>query len=650
MCAVVAGGFIALNTALRARIKEGLKADLRLTEQRLDEQDAEFNRRDRDVIATLSQNASLKAAIGLSSEQSGPAVRAQVRETIEDQLRDLSRDVDFGLLLVINPEGTVIASVGANVEEDQAQQFSSDRSNGPWLVRAGHDLYKVTSVPINLGDENLGRLAVGRRFELSPPAAHGYAVLTYRDGIVESTLPNTENAEVARAIRDKCHHQDDGCEIDAGGQTYLALEMDRDWVTPDYTLLRLASIDDAMRGFTRGLRGIFIVIGLGGMLMAALVSLLASRSISRPLANLAADLESSGETGALWNEFRVDSSTREVNLLAGALNRAASARRQVEGELRKAKEAAESATDRLELSYDDTLGTLGAALDLRDNETAGHSHRVTRYCVELAKRMSCKGELLKHIERGAYLHDIGKIGTPDAILLKPGKLTPEERKIMEQHALRGFELVSEIEFLHEAAQIVYSHQERYDGKGYPRQLAGDSIPLGARIFAVADTFDAMTSDRPYRKALSLEAALAEIHKESGRQFDPAVVNVLEGIPAGVWDNIRNEVSGLGGSLVSKRADLDAMVSWKKDDLQLTSKCVNIRESGMLLESPGPVALGQEWELEFLIPTSSEPLKPRVQIMRKEPRGIGVKFITLTRNARESIRRYTGATVKEAVAS
>ena len=189
----------------------------------------------------------------------------------------------------------------------------------------------------------------------------------------------------------------------------------------------------------------------------------------------------------------------------------------------------------MELSYDDTLEALGAALDLRDNETAGHSHRVTRYCLELASRMGCTDEQLKHIERGAYLHDIGKIGTPDAILLKPGKLTPEEREIMQQHARVGYELVSPIEFLQEAAEIVYSHQERYDGKGYPRALAGEAIPLGARIFAVADTFDAMTSNRPYRKALPLETAMEEIRNESGRQFDPQVVRVLNTIPAGVWD-------------------------------------------------------------------------------------------------------------------
>jgi putative nucleotidyltransferase with HDIG domain len=388
--------------------------------------------------------------------------------------------------------------------------------------------------------------------------------------------------------------------------------------------------------------------GLGGVLMAVLFSLLASRSISSPLTNLASDLESSGETGALWNEFRTDSSTREVNLLAGALNRAANARRQVEGELRNAKEAAEAATNRVELTYDETLEALGAALDLRDNETAGHSHRVTRYCLELAKRMGCSGEKLKHIERGAYLHDIGKIGTPDAILLKPGKLTPEEREIMEQHARVGYELVSGIEFLQEAAEIVYTHQERYDGQGYPQGLAGEAIPLGARIFSVADTFDAMTSNRPYRKALPLATALEEIRSESGRQFDPEMVRVLNTIPITVWESIRRDVAGLGGSVASRRAPLQTTVVCKKGDTQFNSTSLNISESGMLLESPGPVAIGEELELEFWIPQASEPLRPRVQVIRKDPRGIGLRFITLTLEARENIRRFTGSGVKAVV--
>ena len=545
MCAVLVGGFFALNSALKARIKDGLKENLRLAERQLDQQEADSNRRDAKLIGTLSENASLKAAIGLSHEQSTPTLQAHIQETIEEQLRELSRGVDFDLFMIIDTKGTMIATVGAKVDEDQVRQALAGGSNGPWLIRGGHNIYKVTAVPINLGTENLGRLAVGRQFTLSPPGVFGYAVLTDHSGVVASTLPASANAEVLHRLSKGCRQQKDGCEILAGDQSYLALGMGRNWLTPGYQLLRLASIDEATRGFTQGLRGVFIMTGLGCVLVATLFSLLASRSISRPLAKLASDLERRGETGALWNEFRIDSSMRDVNLLADALNRAAAARRHVEDELRNAKEVAEAATHQVELTLDGTLEALGAALDLRDNETAGHSHRVTRYCLALAKEMGCSREQLKHLERGAYLHDIGKVVTPDAILQKQVKLTREEQEILQQHARVGYELVSRIEFLQEAAEIVHAHEERYDGKGYPQGLAGDAIPLGARIFAVADTFDAMTSNQPHRKALPLSTALEEIQKESGQQFDPQVVRVLNCIPAAVWANIRREVAGLG---------------------------------------------------------------------------------------------------------
>jgi cyclic di-GMP phosphodiesterase len=202
----------------------------------------------------------------------------------------------------------------------------------------------------------------------------------------------------------------------------------------------------------------------------------------------------------------------------------------------------QAAMKRIEMTYDETLEALGAALDLRDNETAGHSQRVSRYCIEMAKAIGVEPERLKHIERGSYLHDIGKIGTPDAILLKPGKLTPEEKQVMEAHARVGYNLVSRIAFLAPAAEIVLTHQERYDGTGYPQGLLGEEIPLGSRIFAVADTLDAMTSDRPYRRALPFATARAEIERESGRQFDPAVVEVFLSIPEQTWQTIRGEVT------------------------------------------------------------------------------------------------------------
>lgn len=203
----------------------------------------------------------------------------------------------------------------------------------------------------------------------------------------------------------------------------------------------------------------------------------------------------------------------------------------------------QSAMRRIELTYDETLEALGAALDLRDTETAGHSERVRRYCLEMATAIGCSHEELKQISRGAYLHDIGKIGIPDSILLKEGKLIAEEMAVMQTHVRIGYDLVCRIAFLAPAAAIVLTHQERYDGTGYPQGLMGTEIPIGSRVFAVADTLDAMTSDRPYRRALPMSAARAEIQRESGRQFDPEIVRVFLSIPDQSWENIRMEVAG-----------------------------------------------------------------------------------------------------------
>ncbi len=195
----------------------------------------------------------------------------------------------------------------------------------------------------------------------------------------------------------------------------------------------------------------------------------------------------------------------------------------------------------LERSYDLTLEVMGDALDLRDAETESHSRRVTAYTIALAREMGMAADHLHAIARGAFLHDIGKIATPDRILLKPGNLDPAEIEIMRQHCARGYEMVRKIPFLHEASEIVYAHQEAFDGTGYPRGLRGEAIPLGARIFAVADTLDSMTSDRPYRKALSFAQARAEIVRCSGSQFDPGIVQVFLAMPEGLWSDLRREV-------------------------------------------------------------------------------------------------------------
>ena len=211
--------------------------------------------------------------------------------------------------------------------------------------------------------------------------------------------------------------------------------------------------------------------------------------------------------------------------------------------VRARTEMLRQAMEDLEHSYDVTLEALGDALDLKDSETEGHSKRVTAYTIALARAMGVAPAEIKVIARGAFLHDIGKMAIPDEILRKPGTLSPEEQEVMRDHCTRGYHMLRKIPFLAEAAEIVFSHQEHYDGRGYPSALRGSEIPIGSRIFAVADTLDAITSDRPYRRARNFDVAREEILRCSGTQFDPGVVEVFLKIPNDLWHELRSEITG-----------------------------------------------------------------------------------------------------------
>jgi response regulator RpfG family c-di-GMP phosphodiesterase len=193
-----------------------------------------------------------------------------------------------------------------------------------------------------------------------------------------------------------------------------------------------------------------------------------------------------------------------------------------------------SALKQIECTYEDTLQALGAAMDLRDHTTAGHCRRVCLFAMELGRASGWRDERLSNLARGAYLHDIGKLGVPDKILLKPGPLDVEEREVMQRHPQIGFDLIKNIPFLAPAAEIVLNHHERHDGLGYPQGLMGRDIPQSSLIFSIADTLDAMTSERPYRRASSFDEAHDTIRKLSGTQFDPQSIEVFLEIPRDVW--------------------------------------------------------------------------------------------------------------------
>ncbi len=204
-----------------------------------------------------------------------------------------------------------------------------------------------------------------------------------------------------------------------------------------------------------------------------------------------------------------------------------------------------NALARLAGAYGGSVTALVTALDAREHHTQQHSLRVRAYTMRLARELGIRPAEQRIYALGALLHDVGKIGVPDSILLKPGRLSNEEWERIKEHPAIGRRILSSVPFLHEATGIVYAHHEKFDGTGYPRGLAGREIPFGARLFAVADVFDALTSDRPYKGTLSYDEARIEIEAGSGSHFDPEVVAAFLGVAEPEWDRIRSAIEATG---------------------------------------------------------------------------------------------------------
>jgi cyclic di-GMP phosphodiesterase len=212
----------------------------------------------------------------------------------------------------------------------------------------------------------------------------------------------------------------------------------------------------------------------------------------------------------------------------------------------------------VEASYESALLVLASTLDLRDGRTGGHSRRVCEYSIEIGKRMGCPEAMLKTLSHGALLHDIGKLAVPDSIVLKPGTLTSDEWIVMRGHGYIGYDLVSRIPLLQEVAELVLAHHERFDGPGYPRKLRGEQIPLCARIFAVADAFDAMTTPRIYQATRTIWQAIGEIRLHAGEQFDPQVVDAFLAVPVEVLERIHSGAEEhCSGALAAKKMESES---------------------------------------------------------------------------------------------
>ncbi|PYV41997.1 MAG: hypothetical protein DMG06_15410, partial [Acidobacteria bacterium] len=327
-----------------------------------------------------------------------------------------------------------------------------------------------------------------------------------------TTAPNQARAEIEHQLQARCGQQMDGCEISFLGETYLTLFLGRAHLGEKYRLLSFQSVDGAMREFTRRFERVFLTIGACGVLVSLLLSAIASRSISSPLSDLIARLRESERTGKLRSDYRINSSAKEVNLLAEAFNRAA--------------QAVCESQERLDEAYLQFIETMAQALDARDPYTAGHSTRVSVYSTSIAQAMGLPPEQVRIIDIGARLHDIGKIGIPDAVLQKPGRLTEEEMRLIRLHPQIGKRILEKVGRFRDYLPIVEFHHEDYGGGGYPLGLKGKEIPFNARIVHVADVYDAIRSDRSYRKAMPVERVVELLESGSGKQFDPNVIEVF----------------------------------------------------------------------------------------------------------------------------
>lgn len=254
---------------------------------------------------------------------------------------------------------------------------------------------------------------------------------------------------------------------------------------------------------------IFLLVASANFLVI-LVGINLANTITRPLLQLvqASVKVSKGDLDVQVNPGTND----EISILTESFNTMVASLSQSQKDLLKA--------------YDSTLEGWAKALELRDKETEGHSERVTKLTIGLAQEMGFQGEALANIRRGALLHDIGKMGTPDAILHKNGPLTEEERSIIQEHPQNAFNMLKQIDYLQAALEIPYCHHEKWDGTGYPRGLKGEEIPISARIFAIVDVWDALISDRPYRRGMPHEEVIDYLKKQSGHHFDPKVTNVF----------------------------------------------------------------------------------------------------------------------------
>lgn len=511
--ALLGGSFWMIQRFVQATVRDGLRASLRESQTAIASMHARSDLQNSRFLKVAGENSALKAGIELLwSNPNSPAAR----RTVEDQLRELGEHMGFDFMLVSAPNGTALAGVVRNATSadprGQLEPFDASRAGQAHagLLMLDGRTFQVASVSIDQDDGNLGSLAVGEYFSFS--ALTTPAVLIHNGRAIASNINNAQLGNLTAALRGCADGAE--CDLHLEGANWISAPM-QSW-SDGYVLRSLENVDAATGPIQTRLRKLFLTLALAAVLMALLCSMASARTIVEPLAAVVSHLRKAASTGVLTEFEGPPSPILEIRELAQIYNRAASAVRASGEDLRSA--------------YLEFVGSLANALDARDGYTLGHSRRVSQLSCAVAAALALPPGDVERIRIAALLHDIGKIGIADRVLQKPGRLTEEEWALIKEHPVIGRRILEGVQGFAPYLGAVELHHENWDGSGYPRGQARTETPIDARIIHVVDAYDAMTTDRSYRRAMTHERALQILRENAGRQFDPRVVAVFLSLP------------------------------------------------------------------------------------------------------------------------
>ena len=514
--------FLFVRMSVRDQVRLTVTQNLAVSQQMLAALEARRLHELRNQAETLAENPTLKAAMDTYTAetlQADTAGRLQLIATIQRELDKLAGRVESDAIALANTEGDVLAVAGrlagqwpTGRSDTRVLRRDEDAGNDE-VLQAGTTLFRVVHVPLTLDDgATIGWLDLGSALdahyaEMLDRLSHVRTAIVRDTSLVATTLTPAEARDFAIVAKSSMPAELERIELD--GASHAGLEIAH---IGDVRIYALSSVDAVAAAPLARVNTALAGLALGAFALALLGSVGMARLLSEPIERLSLAMDQMATVRDLARRLPTTGSSRELDLLTSTFNQLMA--------------SVADADSRTEAAYAGAIRALAAALDARDPYTAGHSERVGVLSVAIGRVLRLPDTDLEILRLGSLLHDIGKIGIPDAVLRKPGPLTREEFGAVMQHPVVGARILRTIPFLQPHLAIVELHHERPDGRGYPKGLQGEDIPLLARVVHVADAYDAMTSERAYRQARSSDEALRELWRCSGTEYHAEIVGAL----------------------------------------------------------------------------------------------------------------------------